>query len=173
MTRSRLTTIVLGGALLTSWLVATAGPFRQTPPPPVAPPPAAPSAIEVLAATVRDQADGLRIRLDRAPAPRDVMRNPFAFAPTRRETARQVVATATAEPPPAAPPAARAVPPLRLVAIVTDQGARRAVLSSAGEIAIVSVGDTVAGRYRVVAISADVVELEDDRGGPTLRLGLG
>lgn len=158
---------------MTSWLVAAAGTFLQAPVPRVAPPPSQPSDIEVLAATVREQAARLRTRLDPAPTLVDVVRNPFAFAPRRRDTARQVVATATVEPPrevPATP--ARPAPTLGLVAIVTDQGARRAVLSAAGEITIVSVGDIVANRYRVAAISADVVELEDDRGGPTLRLGL-
>ena len=165
--------IVLGVALLTSWLVAAAGTFRQAPAPAVARLPAGPSDIEVLAATVREQADRLRTRLDRAPAPHDLVRNPFSFAPTRRDTARPVVAAATVAPPREAPPTpARPAPALRLVAIVTDHGARRAVLSATGEITIVSVGDSVAGRYRVVTISADVVELEDDRGGPMLRLGL-
>jgi len=165
--------IVLGGALLTSWLVAAAGTFRQAPPPTVGLPPAGPSDIEALALTVREQADRLRTRLDQAPAPRDVVRNPFSFATRRRDTAREVVATATVAAPQARPaPTVQPAPPLGLVAIVTDKGTHRAVLSAAGEIAIVSVGDTVAGRYRVVAISADVVELEDDRGGPALRLGL-
>jgi len=174
MSRSRVTMIVLGGALLTSWLVAAAGTFRQAPVPVVVPPRAGPSDIDGLAATVREQADRLRTRLEHAPALHDVVRNPFAFAPARRERSRPVVATAAVAPPREAPEvAARPAPVLRLVAIVTDQGTRRAVLSTAGEITIVSVGDTVAGRYHVVAISADVVELDDDRGGPTLRLGLG
>jgi len=173
MIRSRLTTIVLGGALLTSWLVAAAGTFLQAPPPVAALPPARPSDVEVLAETVREQAERLRTRIDAAPALRDVVRNPFAFEPPPRDAARQVVATTIAEPPRVAPAApARLAPTLGLVAIVTDRGARRAVLSAAGEIAIVSVGDLVVNRYRVAAISADVVELEDDRGGPTLRLAL-
>jgi len=175
MTRTRVTLIVLGGALMTSWLVAATGTFRQAPAPPVAAPRGQPE-IEALAATVREQADRLRTRLDQAPAPRDVPRNPFAFAPRRRDSTRPVVATATVEPPPATAAeraaAASPAPAIRLVAILTDDGTRRAVLSAAGEITIVSVGDSVAGRYRIVAISTDVVELEDDRGGPMLRLGL-
>lgn len=173
MTARRVTTIVLGGALLTSWLVAAAGTFLQTPDAQPAPRTPQPDTVDALAAAAQVQAERLRARLDAAPTPRDSGRNPFAFAsrvpPRERPPRGEVTASAAIEAP---QPAARAVPAIVLVGIATDRDGRRAVLSVAGAVVLVVVGDAVADRYRVSAISADVVELEDRRGGPLLRLGL-
>jgi len=173
MTPRRVTMIVLGGALLTSWLVAAAGTFLQTPEPQPAPRTPQPDAIDALATGVQVQADRLRARLDAAPTPRGSGRNPFTFAsraPRRERPPRtEVAASAVVEAP---RPEARAAPAIALVGIATGRDGRRAVLSVAGDVVFVVVGDTVADRYRVSAVSADVVELEDARGGPPIRLGL-
>ena len=49
---------------------------------------------------------------------------------------------------------------------------RTAILSGSGELFVAKEGDTVAERYRVVKISADVVELADLTEGTTVRLAL-
>ena len=79
MTATRVTALVLGGALLTSWLVV-AGTDRQAPAAPPRPPAVAPPALPpaLAAETAR-----LRAFLDHTPAPREAGRNPFTFAPSR------------------------------------------------------------------------------------------
>ena len=81
---------------------------------------------------------------------------------------------------PAAPidsPIVRPAPPaLKLSGIaedVTPDGlVRTAIISGSGELFVAKEGDTVAERYRVVKISADVVELADLTEGTTVRLAL-
>jgi hypothetical protein len=164
MTATRVTALVLGGALLTSWLVV-AGTDRQVPPAPL--PAVAPSALPdaLDAETAR-----LRTLLDHTPAPRAAGRNPFAFATSRRADARRVtaaVATLALD-----APAAPAPPAIHLIAIATDGDTRTAALSVGGVVLLARVGDAVSDRYRVTVVSADVVELTDRFGGPPLRLGL-
>ncbi len=166
MTATRVTALVLGGALLTSWLVV-AGTDRQ----PVAPPPpslAAPA--PALPSTLAAETARLRAFMESTPAPREASRNPFAFATSRPAAERQVTAAMAAAAPEA--PARPAPPVIRLIGIATDGGTRTAALSIGGAVVLARAGDRVGDRYRVAAVSADVVALEDLLGGPVLRLGL-
>jgi hypothetical protein len=171
MTRTRVALVGLGGALVATWLFAAVGTRQPT----VAAPssPVESSDADALAAAVRAQAERLHARLARAPEPRGSDRNPFVFgADAVRKAPPEVAAAASGLAPAAAVESARPGARLELVAIVTEGSERRAVLSVTDDVAIVGVGDVVAGRYRVTAVSADVVELADVRGAPARRLGL-
>ena len=184
MTSARLTSVVVGSALLTTWLVS-AGVTRQAEE--HVGPPAPPQAVDPIASAAADlatQTARLHARLGDFPAPKMSARNPFRFdhsehpiPQARRATERGAggtqlglnagrdVAAAMVEP---------AAPLLRLIGIAIDQRqdgpVRSAALSVAGDVVLVRPGDEVAGRYRVTAISPDVVELTDLLGGPPLRL---
>lgn len=181
MTSRRLTTLV-SAALLTTWLVSAAVTQRDDAPAPIpaqATPPAITAVDELEIQTAR-----LRARLDAAPAPHRSARNPFRFghridtadrpaAPARPAAIGEPASTA------AAPPdaAARApAPTLRLIGIAiaddAEGGERTAAISVSGELMLVRVGGSVAGRYLVSAITPDVVELADRLGGAPLRLAL-
>jgi Tfp pilus assembly protein PilP len=65
---------------------------------------------------------------------------------------------------------------LTLSGIAEDSGAdgpeRIAFISASGELLMVKVGDTLAQRYKVTAISSDVVELTNVNDGTVRRLAL-
>ena len=168
MTIPRAAAVVSGGALLVAWFaVAGSAPDQEGPPPRARAQPAATSGPGSLAADVEQQAQRLRQRLARAPIPDVQPRNPFSFAPVRapRPLAAAPRGTVQAATLPAdvadVPP-----PPLVLMGIAeqpTAQGPQRtAVIGGAGaDIFIVKEGEAVGGRYRVKAIAADAIELED------------
>ena len=182
MTSTRTMTFVLGSVLLTTWLVSAAVTRRATEPLPASAPPTAANPAADAADDLQVQTARLRARLDTAPAPRRTPRNPFRFGaraertePASRRPA--VVEAATVPDQPAtSEPGSEMAPTLRLVGIAAENGpdgvVRTAALSVAGGIVLVRPGDEVAGRYRVTAVSADVVELSDRSGGPPLRLAL-
>ena len=131
---------------------------------------------EALANEVQAHAAKLRDRLSTAPVPQAPHRNPFLFEaralppprpPMRRLEPAPIVQPALADPEPA----------LALIGVAEDQGpqglTRTAILAGDAEsVFMVTVGETVLGRYRVEAISADVVELKDVRNETTRRLAL-
>jgi hypothetical protein len=67
-------------------------------------------------------------------------------------------------------------PSFVLVGMAEDPGpdgpVRTAIIKGAGDLFLVKTGDEVTGQYRVEKISADVVELADLSGGPSLRLAI-
>jgi hypothetical protein len=176
MSAGRAAATVGGMALMAAWLASAAGVIRgpresvtswaDT---------TATTGAETLAADVQAQAARLRERLSHAPVPHPAARNPFRFQP--RAVSQRPVARAAAiiEPPPS-PVAPPPPPPLKLEGLAEREisGARKriAILSRFGEIYLVPEGDTVEGRYRVVAIGADAVELEDVSTGATTRLAI-
>jgi hypothetical protein len=104
-----------------------------------------------------------------------VSRDPFRFgsgSPPRR------AASATLAPLPAAEdlpelPLPLAAPPLKLVGIATETGgARVAMLRVGGDLELARPGDVLAGRYRVVGVADDGVDLVDAVGDRPLRLAL-
>ena len=177
MTPARVTTLVLGSALLTTWLVSAAVTRHGSDPLPDAAAAPTPPQAASTSDDLQIQAERLHARLDAAPEPRRSSRNPFRFGaaterPSRPAEPREAVQDA------AAPAAAPVSPPpsLRLVGIAVVEGSggavRTAAISVAGMLVLVRPGDEVGGRYRVAAVSADVVELTDRLGGPPLRLAL-
>ena len=169
MTIPRAAAVVSGGALLIAWFAVAAGtPEQEGPPPAERAQPAATSGPGSLAADVEEQAQRLRQRLARAPVPDAQPRNPFSFAPVRapRPLAAAPPGTVQAATLPADVPDSAPPPPLVLMGIAeqpTPQGPQRtAVIGGAGaDLFIVKEGEIVSGRYKVKAIGADAIELED------------
>src|SRR5207244_1575600 len=88
-------------------------------------------------------------------------RDLFKFAAARRPAPRAAI-----EEPPPPPPVRRPAPPvLKLSGIAEDETpsgpVRTAILSGLGQLFLVKEGENVTARFRVVKISADVVELAD------------
>jgi hypothetical protein len=131
--------------------------------------------LDALASEVQSQSVRLRQRLAVAPALQTPLRNPFEFAP-RAAPARP--AARRLEPLPVeAPPQQPAFEPDLALVGVAEEGSdaalvRTAMISAGDELFVVTAGEPVAGRYRVVAVGADAVELRDVVTGATLRLAL-
>ena len=165
-----------GGGLLVLAGFSFAGALGQQTPPPSDPSVAVQtSGTANLAAEVQAQTERLKARLAQAPAATEPVRNPFSFAP--RDDGRRPARSAT----PAALPEPVALPPvepaIELVGVAeeqTVQGLVRTAIVSAlsGDLWVVKVGETVAGRYKVTTIGADTVELSDPVSGATRRLTL-
>jgi len=176
MTSSRMAAYLVVAVLFAAWLASAAGISRR-PRTVIAPRPAPQAArVEALAADVQSQAVRLRQRLATAPAPQTPIRNPFSFADRsapaarvqRRSTPLPVLEIATPEP---------VEPELTLLGIAeqrTPDGlVRTAMIGGLGnDLFMVVPGQTVAGRYRVMGVGADTVELKDEVTGLTRRLAL-
>jgi hypothetical protein len=160
----------LGGAVLfAGWFASAAGVTRHAriaralPAPEVAP-------LDAIASDVQSQASRLRQRMAVAPAPQAPFRNPFAFAE------RQILPAARPRREPPAPdpePVLPDEPALDLLGVAEEGTTRTAIIGLGDELLMVTVGQEVAGRYRVAAVGADgVVELKDLATGATRRLAL-
>jgi hypothetical protein len=171
MTLTRATTYVGIASVLSAWLAGAGGlsvspEITQPRPRPID------VATQDLANDVQTQASRLRTRLSAAPAPREPIRNPFAFA--SREVPRPARAgTAVPQPADLNPPE----PPLTLAGLAereTPDGVVRTALitSDSDELFMLVEGDTLGGRYRVKTIAAETVELTDLVNGATRRLTL-
>jgi hypothetical protein len=161
----------LGGALLLAgWLASAAGVTRQ--PRAVRAPERSReiAQLDAIASNVQSQASRLRHRMAAAPAPQAPFRNPFVFL---ERDARPVVARR--EPRPAVAPPEPVVPvelDLDLLGVAEEGTTRTAMIALGDELLMVTVGNDVAGRYRVAAVGPDVVELTDLATGATRRLAL-
>ena len=169
--------VTYGGltCLLAAWLASAASPTFQ-------PPSSEPERVmtgpspEALAIEVQTHATRLRERLQSAPTPQQPHRNPFVFAMrpqpvARPATVRRAETVATVGP--SSPPE----PTLSLIGIAEDQAAsgmkRTAIIADESEsVLMVTVGETLLGRYRVEAIGADAIELKDVGTNAMRRLGL-
>lgn len=169
--------VTYGGlsCLLAAWLASAASTSWQQQPREPERSMVGPST-ETLAADVQAHAARLRERLASAPVPQLPHRNPFVFEsrqpPAPRQFARRVE-PAVLPPPPSSPPE----PTLTLIGIAEDKGpkglTRTAMIADDAEaLFMVTVGQTVMGRYRVEAVGADVVELKDVESGAIRRLAL-
>jgi hypothetical protein len=137
------------------------------------PPSADDARIAGLARDVQSQAARLRQRLATAPPLQPSSRNPFAFDVRELPTPRPTLSAV----PEAAGDVATDEPALRLIGIAEDRQptglVRTAVIAGDGDqLHMVIEGQTIAGRYRVLVVSADAVELEDLTTGVTRRLVL-
>ncbi len=160
----------------TAAIVGTASvALRQAPPPPAASAPAARQADAPAALRDGGVAD---VDLDRLQRAREgaarVTRDPFRFrprpAPTTRPSSRVAPAVPVVTGPPPLPPI-----PLRFIGLIeTVQRSGRVAMLSDGRGAVMSgrEGDIIEGRYRVLRIGTDSLELAyaDGRGRQTIRL---
>jgi hypothetical protein len=162
----------LGGAvLLGGWFASAAGVIRQPRPIHVITPSADAAQLDAVASHVQSQALRLRQRMAGAPAPQAPFRNPFVFV--ERET-RPIMAAARPAPPPADVRFEPVVAPLEpeLLGIAEEGTIRTAMIGLGDELLMVTVGQEVAGRYRVSAVGPDAVELKELATGATRRLAL-
>lgn len=175
MKASRLAAWMFCAAVGGAWLASAAGVSRTPRLSPVSKANTDDVRLDAVVAEVQAQAGRLRSRLSNAPVPDGPERNPFAFA-TRKQ---QVRPGTTAAPAPVAPPVVLQVPEpvLELIGVAetrTAGGVVRTAMISGGydELMMVTAGQRVLGRYDVVAVGADAVELKDLQTGATRRLAL-
>jgi hypothetical protein len=163
------TIVVVGGALL-AWLAGAATSNRTIEPVPLFTAPA----IDTRGAALEKEIARLHERLRPSATPNQTGRNLFTFRSARVRETPPVVAPVPAlvEAPPLPPP----LPPLKLAGIAEDPGAdgpaRTAIITGAGQLFTAREGENVTARYRVVKISADVVELLDLTDNSVRRLAL-
>jgi hypothetical protein len=114
-----------------------------------------------------------------APAPVDSGRNPFRFAPRARPIddsgGGPAIPPPVMEPPPPRVPSGPPPIPLRFIGLVDAPGAqspRLAVLSDGRNVFHGREGDIIDGRYRIVRIGVESIEMSyvDGRGRQTIRL---
>jgi hypothetical protein len=170
MNLKRTATIVVVGAAVAAWWSAAMTPNIRpsvVPPSEVAPRRSAELASEI---------SRLHERLRPEATPNQAVRNPFAFRSARPSRPSPIVERPPALGGTAAASMPIAEPPLKLAGIAEDIGAagpvRTAIISGSGQLFLVKEGEAVTSRYRVVAISPDVVELKDVDSGATRRLAL-
>ena len=178
MTSTRAVAYIGGVSLLLAWLASASGGTRQ-PQRGREPSRAGDAAVlQTIASDVQSQASRLRKRLATAPSPQGTVRNPFTFAARAPQATRRT-------PPPAAPSPVEALeservpvePVLSLLGVAEEKTATGAVRTAiiAGrddELIMAKVGQTIGGRYLVVAVAPDAVELKDTATGLTRRLVL-
>ena len=176
MNASRVAAWLLAAAVCGAWLASAAGISRYTPVsrPPVAPVPDL--ELNTLAADVQTQAGRLRSRLTNAPAPAALERNPFSFD-RPRYAPRPAPAPAVRLEPPVEEPLVSPEPALRLIGMAENKieggVARTAMIADDMDGLIMAArGQQILGRYEVVEIGADAVELKDLQTGATRRLVL-
>ena len=169
MAPTRAAAYLVGAVLLAGWLASAAGVTRQ-PRAVRAPQQSREMAqLDAVASKVQSQASRLRHRMAAAPAPQAPFRNPFVFL----ERDRPVMARR--EPSPAVAPPEPVVPvelDLDLLGVAEEGTTRTAMIALGDELLMVTVGNDVAGRYRVAAVGPDVVELTDLATGAIRRLAL-
>jgi hypothetical protein len=169
MNLKRTATIAVGGGALAAWFAGAATSNRA----PVAPVVTTFAPIDASGVELADEIARLQDKLRPTTPPRQPGRNLFTYhAPAP-------------PPPPASKPAlseaavvfAPPVPALKLAGIAEDadlNGApvRTAIISSEGQLFMVTEGENVTTRYRVMKISAEVVELLDLEMNTPRRLAL-
>jgi len=169
MNLKRTATLGVAGGALAAWLaLAPAWGVRDQSAPATAPRVAADARSDELAAEIAR----LHTRLRPSSSPRQPGRNLFRFSEPKPKPTPLVHAAVTEPPAPAVLPP----PPFKLSGIAEDPGRegpdRTAVIAGQGQLFLVKEGETVTPRYRVVHISADVVELLDVGTNLPLRLAM-
>lgn len=181
MTPKKAAAYLVGGILSAAWFASAVGVPSQ--PPPVRQARAASSdeaRLDALARDVQAQSSRLRKRLAAAPGVQSPPRNPFSFGAgetPRQELARGPDATPTAVDPYPEPDLVPREPLLALIGVaeqkIPEGLVRTAMISEDGELLhMATAGQTVIGRYVVVTVAADAVELKDVSTGLTRRLVL-
>jgi len=131
---------------------------------------------EAAAAEIQREASRLHERLQQAAAFRQPARNPFRFsAPRSNPIPPHREPVITVEDLPAPMPV---VPTLRVTLSgiaedkTSEQVIRTAIISTPDDVFLATVGETIAGIYKVTAIEADSVELLKIDEGSSVRLTL-
>ncbi len=172
MNMKRTATLALVGVPAAAWLyaAATSGVVRRE----IAPAATRNTAIEARSAVLATEVARLHERLRPDATPRQPGRNLFAFTAARPAVVAAAARPALSEaaPMPLPPPP----PPFKLIGIAENPGpegpVRTAIISAPGQVFLVRPGDTIALRYRIVNVSADVVEMINVGDNSTLRLAL-
>ena len=160
-----------GATVLAGWLASwSAAPQQAT----VSSPAARPTAARAAALDISKEADRLQTRVAREREYLRPERDPFRFTPRGSVAA---LPPATVELPASEPPPAIVTPPpASLSGIAEDETngriERTAVLSLPSDVLLVREGDEIPGRYRVIRIESDAVELQSLDTGQTVRLSL-
>jgi hypothetical protein len=164
-----------GALLLLAWLSSAGGLTRQTTDVSAPVKPVETNGTIELAAEVQAQTLRLKSRLAAAPAPQEPFRNPFTFA-TRPSRERRAPPTRVEAEAPArlGPPLEPAIELIGVAESESPKGVvRTAIISTlSGELFLVKEGETIVARYRVGAVQADAVELNDLLSGTVRRLVL-
>ncbi|MBA2304439.1 MAG: hypothetical protein H0W08_17655 [Acidobacteria bacterium] len=173
MSASRVAAWVIGVAMCGAWLASAAGVTRQARAPRLASRGADVVQFDALAADVQAQAGRLRARLAAAPAPRPVERNPFSFS--ARPVPPRLADKRHPSPVALTPPVETREPVLELIGIAENtrpEGLVRTAMITGGhdELMMVTAGQRILGRYDVVLVGADAVELKDVQTGGKRRL---
>ena len=171
MNASRTAAWLFVAAVCGAWLASAAGVTRQARASRITPRAADAVQFDALAADVQAQAGRLRERLASAPTPR-TERNPFGFSPRPRGASAVVRSVPAANP---APVVEVREPVLELVGVAESTKAdgiiRTAMITGGADaLMMVTAGQRILGRYDVVAVDADAVELKDLLTGSSRRL---
>jgi hypothetical protein len=169
MDASRAALMVVGVNLVAVWAAAAAGSHAAATAGTAAPAQVvAGVAVGEASASLVAAAERLEAHARRDVAPA-MVRDPFRFGAGVRPAARPAPEPAAAEPPadaagPVAPPAEPA-PDIVLQGMAEsgegEATVRTAILRAGGELVLATLGMRVAGRYEVVALTTDSVDLED------------
>lgn len=165
MNPSRLALWLIGAAVCGAWFASAAGVTRQARQTAVAPRPADVVQLDALAVEVQSQAERLRHKLAAAPAPPPRSRNPFAFGSSPGR-----VRMAAPRPAPVFEPEPSVVearePAIELIGIAEstkgEELVRTAMLTSEFvDLIMVTAGQQILGRYEVISVTENAVELKD------------
>jgi hypothetical protein len=165
MNASRAALMVVGVNLMAVWAAAAAG-GRTAAPQSLAPPPhaAVDRAVDEASASLLVAAGRLEAHARRE-IPATVTRNPFRFAADARPAPVRAPAEPAAGAPAPAEPPADAGPDVVLQGMAEsaegDTVVRTAILRAGGDLVFATMGTRVAGRYDVVALTSDSVEVQD------------
>jgi hypothetical protein len=160
MNASRTAAIVVGVNLIAVWVAAAAGGLVAQPVPAFVPAGVtADQAVEEACSRLTAATGRLEAHARRREIAVPVARDPFRFGGTARLAGRP----AESEPGKAAaqPPAFDVMLQGMAESQDGDTVVRTAILKADGELVLATVGMAVGGRFQVVAITADSVELED------------
>jgi len=170
MNASRTAAIVVGANLIAVWVAAAAGGLVAQPAPASVPAHViADQAVEEASSLLTAATRRLETHARRREIPVPVARDPFRFGGTGRFASRQAPVAREGDRPvtPRAAETAAQAPGLNVVlqgmaeSRDGDTLVRTAILSADGELVLATVGMAIGGRFQVVAMAADSIELED------------
>lgn len=176
MALERTATIIGAGVTLVAWLAGLTTTDRRHV---VEVLPAPSPAVDTRAAQLDREIAHLTERMRPSALPHQPGRNLFSFVARKPSTAVAVAALPSTPALSEAAPARPAPPALKLSGIAEDAApsggtdvVRTAIINARGQLFLAKEGEAVTDRYRVVRISANVVELVDASDGSVLRLAL-